>query len=191
MLFIKLLTLYNLFYLKIKKVTHGPNCRIRGRIKLTLKDGSNFTIGDNFNLNSGFFQNTISRNIQSSIRIDKNASLIIGNDVGMSSVVLWVKENITIGNNVVIGADTIILDSDLHSLHYENRKYAKLDIENTVSKAVTIGNDVFIGTRVIITKGVSIGNRSIVAAGSIVSKNIPEDEIWGGNPVTFIRKLKK
>ena len=48
----------------------------------------------------------------------------------------------------------------------------------------------FIGTNAIILKGVSIGERSIVASGSIVTKSIPVDQVWGGNPAKFIRNLE-
>ena len=50
-------------------------------------------------------------------------------------------------------------------------------------------NHVFIGTRGIINKGVSIGEGAIIAAGSVVVKDIPSWEVWGGNPARFIKKL--
>ena len=50
-------------------------------------------------------------------------------------------------------------------------------------------DDVFIGANCYIGKGVIIGDRSIVAAGSVVVKSIPADEIWGGNPAKFIKKI--
>lgn len=55
---------------------------------------------------------------------------------------------------------------------------------------IKIEDDVFIGARTIITKGVTIGAKSIVAAGSVVVCNIPSGEIWGGNPAKFIMKIK-
>ena len=55
---------------------------------------------------------------------------------------------------------------------------------------IELGDDVFIGVNSIVTKGVTIGDRSIIAAGSIVVKSIPNDEIWGGNPAKFLKKIK-
>lgn len=49
---------------------------------------------------------------------------------------------------------------------------------------------VFIGTRSIICKGVTIGDHSVIAAGSVVIKDVPADEVWGGNPAQFIKKLE-
>ncbi|MEP3207760.1 MAG: acyltransferase [Maribacter sp.] len=134
--------------------------------------------------------NPLGRNIKSAIRIDNGAKIRIGNQVGMSCVVLWAKGQIDIGDNVMIGADVMILDSDMHSLNYMNRRDFRTDASDAKVLPITIGNDVFIGTRSIISKGTSIGDRSIVAAGSVVTKSIPADEIWGGNPALFLKKIQ-
>lgn len=54
---------------------------------------------------------------------------------------------------------------------------------------MVIEDNVFIGARCIILKGVTIGENSIVGAGSVVTKSIPANEIWAGNPAKFIRKI--
>ena len=173
-----------------QNITFGQNMRIRGPIKLSRKKNSQLNIGDNFTLVSGLMLNPLGRNIKSMIRLDKGAKIYIGDNVGMSCMTLWAKEEIIIGNDVKVGADVIIMDSDMHSLDFKLRKNPETDAVNAVSHPIRIEDDVFIGTRAIITKGVSIGKRSIIAAGSVVSKSIPQDEIWGGNPARFIRKLK-
>ena len=61
-------------------------------------------------------------------------------------------------------------------------------MEGTKTSPIVIEDDVFIGANSIICKGVHIGARSIIAAGSVVVKDIPRDEVWGGNPARFIRK---
>lgn len=53
---------------------------------------------------------------------------------------------------------------------------------------VTIGDRVFIGMNTLIIQPVIIGDGAVIAAGSVVNKDIPVNEIWGGNPVKFIRK---
>ena len=107
----------------------------------------------------------------------------------MSNISVWSKLMIEIGDNVKIGADTLIIDSDMHALDYVNRRTPKEDVFHAQKKAITIGNDVFIGSRSIICKGVKIGNRAIVGAGSVVTCDIPDDEIWAGNPANFVRKI--
>ena len=63
------------------------------------------------------------------------------------------------------------------------------DIQDVKSAPIIIGDYVFIGARCVICKGIEIGERSIIAAGSIVTKNIPAGEIWGGSPAKFIKKI--
>ena len=101
--------------------------------------------------------------------------------------------SVQIGNNVVIGASTKINDSNDHCINYLERReervykdWSKLNIDHA---PIVIEDDVFIGAHCIISKGVTIGARSIVAAGSVVVKSIPPDEVWGGNPARFIKKL--
>jgi len=57
------------------------------------------------------------------------------------------------------------------------------------TRQVFLNKNGFIGGSSIILKGVFIGEKSIVAAGSVVIKSIPDGEIWGGNPAKFIKKL--
>lgn len=122
------------------------------------------------------------------IEVRHGAKLDIGNNVGMSGCTLFCTEAIKVGDNVKIGFGTHIYDTNFHSLEAKDR-VTKDDILKVKKAPVYIGNNVFIGTRSIILKGVSIGNNSIVAAGSVVVKNIPQNEIWGGNPAKFIRKV--
>lgn len=119
----------------------------------------------------------------------KQAELTIGNNSGMNGVMVFCSRKISIGDNVKIGGGTRISDTDHHSLNYIERRDAKLDSLHAASDPINIGDDVFIGANCYIGKGVSIGNRSIVAAGSVVVKSIPADEVWGGNPARLLRKI--
>ena len=112
----------------------------------------------------------------------------------MSSSCIWVKEKVSIGNNVKIGGDCIIIDHDAHSLDYKIRNSrvrtpdgTSLDVANARRKPIVIEDDVMIGTRCIILKGVTIGARSIIGAGSVVTKDIPSDCIAAGNPARVIK----
>lgn len=88
-------------------------------------------------------------------------------------------ELIEIGEHVKITSGTKILS------HFYNPDNDTFNIAK-----VTIANDVFIGMNTLIVNPVSKGQGSVIAAGSVVNKDIPENEIWGGNPVKFIRKRK-
>lgn len=65
----------------------------------------------------------------------------------------------------------------------------KKDIERHRNAPITIGDVVFIETRSIICKGVTIDDHAMIAAGSVVVKDVPADEFWGGNPAKFIKKI--
>ena len=173
----------------------GQNLKVAGSLFVFFGNrNSQLVIGDHFHSLNGYNYNPLSRNIKGAFNIEKDGELIIGDWVGMSSVSIRCRSRIIIGDNVNIGADTIIIDSDAHSLNYHDRQRGhspNLDWENTKSSPISIGDDVFIGARCIIMKGVTIGNRSIIGAGSVVCNNIPNDCVAAGNPCRIIKYLSK
>ncbi|MBO6127272.1 MAG: hypothetical protein J6P79_00080 [Pseudobutyrivibrio sp.] len=123
--------------------------------------------------------------------------IFIGDNVGISASCFRAMDQITIGNNVLIGADCLIMDNDAHPIDFQKRRtnfehsILREDYIQFINKApIRIDDDVWIGARCQILKGVHIGARSIIAAGSIVTKDIPADTIAGGNPCKIIRALR-
>lgn len=88
----------------------------------------------------------------------------------------------------IIGPNTIIVDSDFHSIWPPENRCNTMGYEN--DKAVTIGKNVWIGMNCIILKGVTVGENSVIAAGSIVTKDIPPNVLVGGNPAKIIRSYE-
>lgn len=181
--------IYNVIKLKNYGVKIGEKNKIINKCYFTIERGSSVEIGNDFLFISGSGFNPISRNLRGSFYACNGSKIRIGNHVGMSSPSIWIKTGLTIGNNVMIGANCIIIDSNMHSTNYMERRYYESDVPNSVSKAITIGNDVFIGMNCMILKGVFIGNRSIIAAGSVVVNNIPDDVVAGGNPCKIIKRI--
>ena len=174
----------------------GTNVRIFDRVYLRMMKGAKLTLGDNFVFSSGNGINPLCRNIRGEINITENGEIAIGNNTGISSACIWAKSKISIGERVNIGGDCIIMDTDAHNHDWQIRAGMIQSHEKTVSDYLTakaapikICNDVFIGTRCIILKGVVIGARSIIAAGSVVTKSIPSDCIAAGNPCRVIKML--
>ena len=146
-----------------------------------------FSIGHLFKMhNKGY--NLIGRQQNCIFVTSPNAELIIGNNVGISSIAIVCQDKITIGDNVYIGGGTVIYDTDFHPLDYEKRISIK-DNSAIKTKPIHIKQNAFIGAHCIILKGVTIGRNSIIGAGSVVTKDIPDNEIWAGNPTKFIRKI--
>ena len=106
----------------------------------------------------------------------------------MTNTTIQCYQNITIGDYVNIGAGCLIMDSNFHSTDWHDRMDRRKDTSMRINAPVHIGNVVFIGARSIICKGVTIGDHAMIAAGSVVVKDVPADEVWGGNPARFIKK---
>lgn len=123
------------------------------------------------------------------IEVRNGAVLKIGNNVGMTATTVICHNQITIMDNVMIGVGTHIYDTNFHNINPIERT-ANGDPQDTVRTApITIKKNAFIGAYCIILKGVTIGENSVIAAGAVVTKSIPDNQMWGGNPAIFIRKL--
>lgn len=181
---------YNKMKFKLLGVKYGHNLNVFNKIYLNIGTNSKVKIGKNFIFTSGECFNPLCRNINGCIVTNPNATITIGDNVGMSSPCIWAHSNITIGNHVKIGGDCIIMDSDAHSLNYLNRRISITDMKTKKDLPIVIEDDVLIGTRCIILKGVTIGARSIIGSGSIVTKSIPADCVAAGNPCKVIKTLK-
>ena len=139
-------------------------------------------------MNNYFDGNPIGYDVQCCFVVGNNATIKIGDNVGISQTALIAIADIIISDNVKIGGGTKLYTSDFHSLDWKVRKTIA-DREQRKSAPIIIGQDVFIGAGCIILKGITIGERSIIGAGSVVTKSIPADEVWAGNPARFIKKL--
>lgn len=143
--------------------------------------------GEGFSLRSSTRSNPLGPNhpvILSTLRA--SAVLEIGRNFGMSGGSICVAERVTIGNNVTIGANSVIVDTDFHPL----RPHARLlEPQNGKIAPIVIEDNVFVGMNCLILKGVTIGKNSVIGAGSVVSRSIPPDSIAAGNPAVVIRKL--
>ena len=168
-------------------VKYGKNCMIQGKCYIKLFSTAKLVIGDNMHFSSGWNINALCANKRGCIYATDNAEILIGNNVGLSSTVLWAHQKIEIKDNVKIGGNSIIIDTDSHSLDYVKRRDCHSDWG--VSEPVTIEEDVLIGMNTIVLKGVTIGARTVVGAGSVVTKSLPPDCIAGGNPAKVIRYI--
>lgn len=145
-------------------------------------------IGPGFVMNNGERGNPIGCNERCTIFVDNHSELIIGSNVGISQIALISHCSIKIGDNVKMGGGTCIYTTDFHALNAATRASSE-DTKYRKTAPVIIGDNVFIGAKSIILKGVSIGKNSIIGAGSVVTKSVPANQIWAGNPAKFIRNI--
>jgi acetyltransferase-like isoleucine patch superfamily enzyme len=176
--------IYSFVILNLNKVEYKQLPFIRGRIYLW--NYGKIIFQGKTTINSSGRSNSVGMSKRFSIYTKKGAIVTIGDNTGFSGVSIHCINKIQIGNDTIIGANTSVWDNDLHELNYLERLNRSGNIN---SSPIYIGSNVFIGESCRILKGVTIGDRSIVGAGSIVTKNIPSDEIWAGNPAVFIRSL--
>lgn len=95
----------------------------------------------------------------------------------------YIRANVTIGNYCNIGAFSKII-SDTHAISGAKRRAGAVTFE-----PITIGNGVFIGANVTILGGVTIGDSAVIAAGSVVNKDVPANTMFGGVPAKKIKDL--
>lgn len=145
--------------------------------------GSSIKIGRRFSAVSKLSDNSFGIIQRAMVRtISHNAKITIGDDVGISGCTISAAKSVTIGNHVLIGSGAVICDTDAHPIEPEKRRLGG----GGRSAPVVIEDDVFIGARVLILKGVTIGRGSVIGAGAIVAKDIPPYSIAVGNPAKVI-----
>lgn len=149
--------------------------------------GSKITIGKSFTALSKSRNNSIG--VFQPVIITawgENAKVEIGDHVGMSGCSITACHHIKIGDRVLIGSGVLIIDTDAHPLLPTERQINMLPH----SAPIILENDVFIGARAIILKGVHIGQGAVVGAGSVVVKNVAPFTIVGGNPARPIKIME-
>jgi acetyltransferase-like isoleucine patch superfamily enzyme len=116
------------------------------------------------------------------------ASVRIGDNSGLSGSVICAAQSIIVGRDCLIGADVMIVDNDFHSIKADGRRGNNQEEDIAVSPVV-IEDNVFIGARAIVLKGVRIGCNSVIGAGSVVVSSIPANCIAAGNPARVLRQI--
>lgn len=138
---------------------------------LALKKHAEIHVDGDFTIYSG-----------SKVYINEGATLRLGSRYINSNLNLSCFQRIEIGDNVAISENVCIRDSDNHQIHGGN---------HTKTNRVRIGNNVWIGMNSTVLKGVTIGDGAIIAAGSVVTKDVPDQCMAAGIPAKVIRKSVK
>lgn len=177
----------NQYRIRKHKVNIGNQVKLNGACYFSTAAGGNIKIGDNVIINSGERYNRIGGDTRTIMQTLGEGVIEVGNYVGISNAAIIARNRVIIEDHVLIGGGVKIYDNDFHSLAAEIRK-SPSDQNNISSKPVLIKTGAFVGAHSIILKGVTIGKNSIIGAGSVVTHDVPDDEVWGGNPA---RKIKK
>ena len=175
---IKLYTLLVMIDAHLRGNDVGKKCRFNGLVKFYRFTPSNIKIGYGCIFNSRHTSNLIGVNHKCIIStLSSQASLVIGDNCGFSGTTIGCFSSITIGNDVRVGANVLITDSDWH-----------LDDPRSGSSCPIV-NNVWIGYGAIIKKGVTIGENSVIGMNSVVTKDIPANVVAAGTPCRVIKNI--
>jgi acetyltransferase-like isoleucine patch superfamily enzyme len=158
----------------------GTSCFFHGAPRFRRHPGSRIAIGAGCMFNSSHDSNLIGVNRPCMVStLKEGAEIRIGANCGFSGTVIGCASKIVFGDNVQCGANTLINDTDWHT-----------DDPRTGPDApVIIEKGVWLGVNVTVLKGVTIGENTLVAAGSLVARSLPANVVAGGVPAKVIKQI--
>lgn len=160
----------------------GADCVFNGLPRFRRHPGSRIIIESGCVFNSSRGSNLIGVNrpcMTSTLK--EGAEIRLGPDCGLSGTVIGCAAKIVLGPNVRCGANTLITDTDWH---WD-------DPRSGADVPVTIERNVWLGVNVTVLKGVTIGENTLVAAGSVVTRSLPANAVAGGAPAKVIRRIDR
>jgi len=175
---------------------YGKALECRGKLRILgalpivkAPGGGRVVLGDKVVLNSDFRNSNTAICFRCTLVCGLTGLIEIGDNTMMNGVAITAYSKVSIGRNCQIASGTLITDTDYHPVDPEIRVRQalgyKIDHDSVGKKPVTIGENVWIGWGCTILKGVTIGANSIIAAGSIVTKDVPANVLAAGNPATI------
>jgi acetyltransferase-like isoleucine patch superfamily enzyme len=168
-----------------KRLYLEPPYKVWGRVQFMILGGGKIKIGKHFHCVSTRKRSSITLFSPCQLTIIGNAQIQLGDYVALNGTTISSRGKVTIGDNTMVGPNTIIMDNDGHvAWPPEDRWFKKGPV-----KDITIENNVWIGMNCIILKGVKIGHGSIVAAGSVVINDVEPNCVYAGNPAIKIKSL--
>ena len=179
-------------YLLVRHI-YQKHVIIKGKINVSgvpilyFRNKGKLVLGNNVSLKSN--RNSYHLNMHSPVKImaDRDGAIIeIGDNTRINGSCIHAYKKIIIGNNCLIAANCQIFDGSGHDLSFP-------DVENRINtigdaKEIIIEDNVWIGANSIILPGVTIGYGSVIATGSVVTKDIPSMCVAGGNPAKVIKQ---
>jgi len=165
----------------------GRRWRFHGVPIIQKHRNSHMRFGDGFCLRSSVRSNPLGPNHPGILCTWlAGAVLEVGANFSMTGGTLCAAQKIVIGNDVAVGANTTIIDTNFHPLDPAERLACPSAGE---SAPIVIEDDVFIGMNCLILKGIRLGRGCLIGAGSVVTRDIPARVIAAGNPAHIIRPL--
>ncbi len=161
-------------------MTTGTGCFIDGMPSLRLAKASHVILGDDVTLISNPRHNPLLQNRIHIQTLLPEAEILIASHAGISGSRLVCCNRISIGEYTIIGPDTLLYDSEGHDYSPEQGWRGR---SSRMGRPIIIGQKCFIGARCMILSGVTIGDRCVISAGSVVTCDVPDGYMASGNPL--------
>jgi acetyltransferase-like isoleucine patch superfamily enzyme len=174
-------------YLNLWGVSVGKNFTMRSLPYCRTVGTGRIIIGDNVKIKNKLSENPAGINHRTILVAGNGAVIAISNNVGISGSTIYALESVTIGDGCMLGANSMIYTTDFHPLHADDRRERVPGATET--GPVVLEDNVWVGANAVILKGITIGKGSVIAIGSIVTKDVPQGVIAGGNPARVIRPV--
>lgn len=160
--------------LRFPRARFGARCDVRSGLKLRLKRGAHFEVGD-----SCVLDHDLTVECAGTLRIGHR--VIFGHHCTLAAI-----ESLEIGDDALIAEMVSIRDHD----HAFSRLDVPIRTQGAVSSPTRIGKNVWLGAKVTVLRGVTIGDNTIVGANAVVTKDLPADVIAVGIPARVIRSRR-
>lgn len=180
---------------------YGSKYELKGPIQIygslpvfKLPGSSKITLGKMVILNSDADHSNTALTFNCTLVCGIEGKIEIGDNTCLNGVSITAYKKVTIGKNCQIASCTFIADTDFHPVDANIREREaigyRIDYNKVAKGEVNIADNVWIGWGCIILKGVTIGNNSIVAAGSVVIDDVPPNVLVAGNPASIKKEMK-
>lgn len=159
------------------------NLTVRGRLRV--HNAGTISLGEGVRFNSGH-ANYVGASSPIALWTGPGGSLVIGPNCAISNATIVSLKAVEIGEGTYIGGGVRIYDTDFHSFEEVTGRGDRVRRD----APVRIGPRSFIGGHATVLKGVTIGQGAIIGASSVVTRDVPDGEIWAGNPARFVRRVE-
>lgn len=159
--------------------------KVWGNMRILIYGSGTIRIGKNFHSVSARKRSFITLFSPCHLTVADQGEIFLGEHVGLNGTTIFARRKVTIGNNTMIAPNVIIMDHNGHTSWPASERWSSSD----TPLEIKIGNDCWIGMNCIILKGVTVGDGSIIAAGSVVINDVEPACLYAGNPAKKIKSL--
>ena len=177
-----------IFRLRFANQPELKKCTVWGPPCITVGKDSHVEIGNRVLLNSDQRMNPHGVGFPVRIAVAEGAKLRIGSETRIHSSAIRCENEVVIGDRCLIAAGCQLMDASGHNVCEEDVT-RRIHERNFEKETVRIEDDVWLGLNVIVLPGVTIGAGSVVAAGSVVSRDVPARCVVAGVPAKVVREF--